>query len=96
MNQNMKIEKGFTFLTETGNLLFIYKKFKNGKMYAYELSNGIKNVIYNYNKKDNTPQVTINKFTDYDKGIKRCGRCDMEIDIEDKYCDHCCSPQPPE
>ena len=48
-NAGMKIEEGFTFITEAGNLLVVYKKFKNGRMYAYEFtSNGIEEVEHKY------------------------------------------------
>jgi len=53
MNQNMKVEKGFTFITECGQLVFVYKKFKNGRSLAYAFGgDGVEEIEYEYDEED--------------------------------------------
>ena len=53
MDKNMKLEEGFTFITEANNLLIITKKLKNGKCYADEITErGVESVEYEYDESD--------------------------------------------
>jgi len=53
MDKDIKIEKGFTFITEAGNLPIITKVFKNGTIYAYEFTGtGVEEVEYTYDEND--------------------------------------------
>ena len=53
MRQNMKVEKGFTFITEVGYLLFITKVFKNNRIDACEFTQtGVEEVEYEYDEED--------------------------------------------
>ena len=72
-NQNMKLEKGFTFITEANCLLIITKAFKNGKCYADEFQSnydeddgeGVETVAYEYDEQD----ILIRKNTEIVYGV---------------------------
>ena len=71
-NQNMKLEKGFTFIKKANALLIITKAFKNGRCYADEFNSNIddddesiEKVTYEYDEQD----ILIRKNTEIVYGI---------------------------